>query len=150
MSSAARGRPTGMDEAAAIIAATDYMTLATADADGVPWATPVWFAPEGERAVLWLSRPEARHSRNLRAQPRLAIAIFDSRVQSEDAAAVYFDAVAEQVDDGIGTFSAYSLEHGRGEWTHADITAPSPLRLYRAEITDRWLLSAGARDRVRF
>ena len=30
-----------MDEAAAIIAATDYMTLATADADGVPWATPV-------------------------------------------------------------------------------------------------------------
>ena len=150
MSSAARGRPTAMDEAAAIIASTDYMTLATADADGLPWATPVWFAPDEERALLWLSRAEARHSRNLRAQPRLSIVIFDSRVPSDQAAAVYFDAVAEQVDDGIETYNAYSLEHGRGEWTRADISAPSPLRLYRAEITERWLLSAGARDRVRF
>ena len=30
-----------------IIDANSYMTLATADADGRPWATPVWFAPDG-------------------------------------------------------------------------------------------------------
>ena len=150
MTSGGGERPRRMDEAAAIIASTDYMTLATADADGLPWATPVWFAPDGERALLWLSRPDARHSRNLRAQPRLSIVIFDSRVSSEEAAAVYFDAVAEQVDDGIETYHAYSVEHGRGEWTRADISAPSPLRLYRAEVTERWLLSAGARDRVSF
>ena len=52
-------------EAAAILEETAYMTLATADAQGIPWATPVWFAPDGDRAVLWLSDPEARHSRNL-------------------------------------------------------------------------------------
>ena len=150
MTSGGGERPRRMDEAAAIIASTDYMTLATADADGVPWATPVWFAPDGERGLLWLSRPDARHSRNLLAQPRLSIVIFDSRVSSEEAAAVYFDAVAEQVDDGIETYHAYSVEHGRGEWRRADISAPSPLRLYRAEVTERWLLSAGARDRVSF
>ena len=150
MTSGGGERPRRMDEAAAIIASTDYMTLATADADGLPWATPVWFAPDGERALLWLSRPDARHSRNLLARPRLSIVIFDSRVSSEEAAAVYCDAVAEQVDDGIETYHAYSVEHGRAEWTRADISAPSPLRLYRAEVTERWLLSAGARDRVSF
>jgi hypothetical protein len=137
-------------EAAAILEATAYMTLATSDAQGIPWATPVWFAPDGERAVLWLSDPEARHSRNLHEQPRLAIVIFDSRVASSEAAAVYFEAVAEQAEDGIETFSEYSVIHGRGEWTAAEVTAPSPLRLYRASITERWLLQAGARDRVTF
>jgi hypothetical protein len=136
-----------MDEAAAILAATDYMTLATADADGVPWITPVWFAPDGEHALLWLSRPEARHSRNLLAQPRVAVTVFDSRVPSERAAAVYFEAVAGPADDGLETYSAYSETHGRGPWTAADL---GPLVLYRAEISARWLLPAGARDRVRY
>ena len=142
MTSGGGERPRRMDEAAAIIAGTDYMTLATADAEGVPWATPVWFAPDGERALLWLSRPEARHSRNLRAQPRLSIVIFDSRVASEEAAAVYFEAVAEQVDDGIETYHAYSVEHGRGEWTRgrhhrAEPAAALPRRGHRAVAAQR-------------
>ena len=29
-----------------IIDSNQYMTLATADADGRPWASPVWFAHE--------------------------------------------------------------------------------------------------------
>jgi predicted pyridoxine 5'-phosphate oxidase superfamily flavin-nucleotide-binding protein len=33
-----------------IIDANSYATLATADADGRPWATPVWFA-ERDRTV---------------------------------------------------------------------------------------------------
>ena len=30
-----------------IIDAARYMVLATADEDGLPWASPVWFAPDG-------------------------------------------------------------------------------------------------------
>ena len=40
-----------MDAARAIVEANRFMTLATADADGVPWASPVWFAPDGEREL---------------------------------------------------------------------------------------------------
>ena len=66
-----------------------YMTLATADADGTPWACPVWFARPDERTFLWASDPDARHSRNIAANPRIALVIFDSTVDPGDAAALY-------------------------------------------------------------
>ena len=101
MTSGGGERPRRMDEAAAIIASTDYMTLATADAD--------------------LGDPDSRVRRG--------------------AAAVYFDAVAEQVDDGIETYHAYSVEHGRGEWTRrhqrAQPAAPLPRRGHRAVAAQR-------------
>jgi hypothetical protein len=129
-----------MDAARAIIAANRYMTLATADANGTPWASPVWFAPEGERDLLWLSDPDARHSRNLATRPRLAIVIFDSRVEPDDAAALYLSAVAEQTVDGIDTYSAHSVSQGMRPYTLADVTGAARWRLYRARVQDRWLL----------
>jgi hypothetical protein len=35
--------------ATAIVDGNSYMTLATADAAGRPWATPVWYAPASYR-----------------------------------------------------------------------------------------------------
>ena len=61
-----------------------YMTLATADADGLPWASPVWYAHEGYRDFVWVSRPDARHSVNLDQRPELAIVIFDSSLSRMD------------------------------------------------------------------
>ena len=43
--------------ARAIIEDNFYMTLATADGEGLPWATPVWYAPESDLSLLWMSRP---------------------------------------------------------------------------------------------
>ena len=57
-----------------LIAANRYMTLATADAAGRPWVSPVWFAPDDD-GFLWISRPESRHSRNLSERPELALVI---------------------------------------------------------------------------
>jgi predicted pyridoxine 5'-phosphate oxidase superfamily flavin-nucleotide-binding protein len=34
-------------EARRIVSENSYLTLATADADGTPWANPVWFAAHG-------------------------------------------------------------------------------------------------------
>jgi hypothetical protein len=49
-----------MSEAAlkAIVDANQYMTLATADEDGLPWASPVWFASIEYRELFWVSSPE--------------------------------------------------------------------------------------------
>ncbi len=44
------------------------MTLGTADEGGTPWVSPVWYAPDGYTEFLWVSDPEARHSRNLAAR----------------------------------------------------------------------------------
>jgi nitroimidazol reductase NimA-like FMN-containing flavoprotein (pyridoxamine 5'-phosphate oxidase superfamily) len=71
-----------------IVESNLYVTLATANAEGRPRASPVWFAHEGYRDFLWVSRPEARHSRNLAARPELALVIFDSTAAEGDAAVV--------------------------------------------------------------
>ena len=60
-----------------LIGANLYMTLATADAEGRPWASPVYYAPAaGYRELLWVSEPTQRHSRNLASRSERAIMIF--------------------------------------------------------------------------
>ena len=141
-----------------ILTSNLYMTLATADATGVPWASPVWYAPSADRTELyWVSRPQTRHSRNLAARPELAIVIFDSTAAVYTGQAVYNEAIAgivpeAELERGIGVFSARSVQEGE-EWTIADVEEPAELRLYRAVVRERWILDpdpdAGDQPRVR-
>ncbi len=71
-----------------------YMTLATADAAGRPWATPVFFTADGPTRFYWVSSPDARHSRNIAERPEVGIVVFDSQVAVGAAEAVYMTATA--------------------------------------------------------
>ena len=133
------------ETARAIVDAGSYMTLATADADGLPWASPVWFAPAEYREFFWVSDPEARHSRNLAVRPQLAIVIFDSTVRPGDGQAVYMSAVAEQVEGaereaGMRVFAERSAARGLYVWGVEDVTAPARHRLYRATVSEHFML----------
>jgi hypothetical protein len=133
-----------------IVDANMYMTIATADADGRPWVTPVWYAPAGDDELLWVSVPEARHSRNIARRPEVAIVIFDSTVPIGGAEAVYVEATAVQLaGDAVGpaieTFSQRSQACGGNAWGPAEVQAPAPLRLYRATASARYVL--GPHDR---
>jgi nitroimidazol reductase NimA-like FMN-containing flavoprotein (pyridoxamine 5'-phosphate oxidase superfamily) len=146
-----RRQPRRQDALAAvareIIDANRYMTLATADGDGRPWAAPVWYAHQGYTDFFWVSRPETRHSRNLASRPELAIVIFDSTVPVGDAQAVYVEALAEELggaerERGIGIYSRRSQAHGAGQWRGEDVAAPAPHRLYRARASQHFVLEA--------
>jgi uncharacterized protein YhbP (UPF0306 family) len=131
--------------AKAIIDASLYMVLGTADREGTPWAAPVYYAPAGYREFFWVSRPEAVHSRNIEARRDVSIVIFDSTVPIGAGQGVYMSAVAEQLagDEraaGIEVFSRRSVAHGAAEWTTADVEAPAHLRLYRATAREHYLL----------
>jgi hypothetical protein len=134
----------GPEGARAIIDAGRYMTLATADTAGVPWASPVWYAPRGYSELFWISYPDARHSRNLAERPQLAIVIFDSTVAPGHGQAVYMEAEAAEATDGVEVFSARSVAQGLGEWQ--DVSGP--LRLYRAVVARHWMLGEGRDERV--
>src|ERR1700750_2912252 len=82
-------------QAREIVAANRYMVLSTAGADGTPWVSPVWFASDDGVEFLWLSKPGARHSANVRARPEIAIVIFDSSAAPGDAKALYVAARAQ-------------------------------------------------------
>jgi nitroimidazol reductase NimA-like FMN-containing flavoprotein (pyridoxamine 5'-phosphate oxidase superfamily) len=139
---------TGAERAAiarSIVDAATYMTLATADAGGVPWASPVWFATDDHRELVWVSDPRARHSRNIAARPQVAIVIFDSRATPGAGQAVYMAARAEEVTANtlercLETFSSASVRGGEAAWTAADVRAPARHRLYRAVASEHFVL----------
>jgi nitroimidazol reductase NimA-like FMN-containing flavoprotein (pyridoxamine 5'-phosphate oxidase superfamily) len=141
---------TPAEQARTLIDALAYMTLATAGADGRPWASPVWFAHRDHREFVWISRPGTRHSRNLAANPRLAISIYDSTVVPDDAAAVYVEAEGAEVTDAgeraalLEVFTRRSVAQGLGPFGEADVTGAAPHRLYRARALATFIL--GPRD----
>lgn len=47
------------DMARGIIESNHYMVLGTADEDGLPWVTPVWFAQSDHRRSSGSHRPSA-------------------------------------------------------------------------------------------
>jgi pyridoxine/pyridoxamine 5'-phosphate oxidase len=113
------------------------MVLATADGTGRPWSSPVYFAHDGYAQFLWVSAPEAAHSRNIAARPQVGIVFFDSHAPIAAGQGVYISATAELVGSdnlarGIETFSRRSLGHGGAAWTVMHVQADSGLRLYRA------------------
>src|SRR5262245_43236141 len=144
--------------ARAIVDANRYMTLATSDADGHPWASPVWYASEDYREFFWASWPGTRHSQNISARAEIAIVIFDSHAAVGAGQALYLEAIAEQLagdelERGIGVFSRRSEAQGARPWQIVDehgvvaeveeraVSAPpARLRLYRATASGHFVL----------
>src|SRR4051794_27755347 len=116
---------TAESQARDIIDSNLYLVLATADASGAPWATPVYFASSRYREFIWVSKPEAQHSRNLGARREVGIVIFDSTLPINTGQAVYVRAVADELvgDDrtpALDVFSQRLSTHGEPAWTVAD------------------------------
>ena len=131
--------------ARAIVDANSYLTLATADASGRPWATPVWFAPVGYDAFLWVSAIDTDHSRNLAVRPEVGLVIFDSGAAIGTGQAVYVAATAERLDgaaltEGIERFSRHSLASGGRAFSLDEVTEGAAMGLYRATASGHWIL----------
>ncbi|MBO0814915.1 MAG: pyridoxamine 5'-phosphate oxidase family protein [Actinobacteria bacterium] len=133
-----------------IIEANRYLVLATADAAGRPWSSPVYFAHIGFTEFFWVSSPEATHSRNIAVRPEVGIVVFDSQVAIGTGQGVYMSAVAELLEDGeaargIEAFSRRSLAHGGLKWTSEDVGHGALVRLYRATADSHWILAKDGR-----
>lgn len=135
-----------------------YLTLATADASGRPWSSTVWYTAwqrsrsEEWLAVefIWLSRPDARHSKNLLQRPEVGISIFNSAQPAGTGDGLQFAARAGlvpsvQLDEAAATFSTASLAAGGGPWARAQVEEPALPRLYLARTESAYLLGNGTR-----
>ena len=134
------------EQAREILDRIAYMVLGTADADGRPWATPVYFATDGRGAFYWVSSREARHSANIAARPEVGIVVFDSTVPIGTGQGMYMEARAEELSDadlesGLAVFSARSIEHGGVAWTREDVTGGTLIRMYRATASSYSMLA---------
>lgn len=132
-----------------VLDGTCYAVLATADADGVPWATPVWFAHDGLDRLYWLSWPGSRHSQHIERRPEIALTVFDSNAAPNEGTAFYATAHArrcpgEHLDDGLRIVNRRLLAQGIDGFTRERVTGGSRLRLYVAEIAEAWVLDQDA------
>ena len=136
------------DYARSVVDSNRYMALGTADEAGHPWVSPVWFASLDYRSFYWVSSPDSKHSRNLAARPEVAIAIFDSSVPVGAAQAVYMKGLATQLagDElrlGLDVFDRVSRDDIGREWGLDDVEGASLFRLYRATVSEHWVLIPG-------
>ena len=132
-----------------LLADNRYAVLATAAADGTPWATPVWFAHDGLRRIYWASWPGSRHSELIGGRADVALTVFDSRCAPNEGAAFYARASARQcadaeLDEGLRVFNAESHAQGLGGFTRERLSGEARLRLYVADITQAWVLDQDA------
>jgi hypothetical protein len=133
--------------ARAVIEANKYMTLATADAAGRPWASPVYYTPEGHDVFYWVSSPDSVHSRNLAQRPELSIVIFDSQAPIGAAEAVYMVARADIVPDHELERCAATYGSRFPElrvFQPNELRGPAELRLYRANVAEHSVLVRGS------
>lgn len=61
-----------------LLNASTLCAIATVSADGRGHINTAYFAWSATFEIVWLSAPEARHSRNIRRRPAVAIAVYDS------------------------------------------------------------------------
>ncbi|KUN28683.1 hypothetical protein AQJ23_07035 [Streptomyces antibioticus] len=133
-----------------IVDGSRYLVLATADASGRPWSSPVYFAHAGYREFYWVSSPEATHSRNIAVRAEVGISVFDSSAEIGTGQGVYMSAVAgvvAEADAGpvLDVFSRRSVRHGGRVWTVDDVRGDSGMRLYRAVAEAHWMLAKDGR-----
>jgi len=129
-----------------IVEANQYLVLATADATGRPWSSPVYFAHLDFTRFFWVSSPDVTHSRNIAVRPQVGIVVFDSQVRIGTGQGAYMSGVARlladgETDAGIAAFSRRSVAHGGHEWTSDDVRPGAGLRLYEATADAHWSLA---------
>ncbi len=137
------------ERAKAVLAQTLYITLATASTDGQPWNTPVYAAFDEAYHFFWVSAREAQHSQNIRANPRVAIVVYDSTVAPNTGTGVYIQATASELTgEGEITHALEALK--RRGWenpppVHELVeTSVSPRRVYQAVPERFWISSDGS------
>jgi uncharacterized protein YhbP (UPF0306 family) len=129
-----------------VLAANRYLVLGTADEDGQPWVTPVFFALLDPNRVCWVSSPDSRHSRNIAHRAAVAITVFDSTVEVGRAEAAYFDADAAQAtpDETDTTLHALNSRLPQEKRLSDDDLQPrGPLVAYQADLRHCYVLVRG-------
>ena len=95
-----------------------------------------------------VSSPDSKHSRNLAAHAEVAIAIFDSSVPVGAAQSVYMKGVAreltgDELESGLEVFDRISRQDIGREWGLDEVQGSAPFRLYRATVSEHWVLIPG-------
>lgn len=89
------------EKAKAVLDAINYITIATVSNDGQPWNTPVAsFRFDNDYALYWASWQDNQHSKNIRANGKAFVVVYDSTpADGKPSAGVYMLGKAFELTD---------------------------------------------------
>ena len=125
-----------------ILQNTPYCSLSTCTADGIPWASPVFYVFDSKVRLYWSSAISSRHSQNIYTNHgRVAIAIYGTDGGEGKGRGLYFSGIAGEVNPGQVEAVIHLLNERSGHQHRAaaDYLPPSPRRLYCFEPDDLWV-----------
>ncbi len=131
-----------IEKARKIISDILYITLATSSKDGVPWNSPVYSAYDENYNFFWVSSPESKHSKNIEANNRVAIVIYNSTDPEGTGEGVYILAKGYELSEQDEIGKALKLLYGRKNKPVkpiANFTGDSPRRVYKAVPEKFWM-----------
>jgi nitroimidazol reductase NimA-like FMN-containing flavoprotein (pyridoxamine 5'-phosphate oxidase superfamily) len=123
--------------------------LATADTDGRPWVSPVFYSLDDDYQLYWVSDVDAQHSANVRRRPGVTIVIHD--VVDGQTDAVYIEADAVELNDEAAVREGMDVMARRDQLPKWKIdalgegTRDGPWRIYRATRKSTWVRDEGVK-----
>ncbi len=134
-----------------ILAAIDYVTIATICADGQPWNTPVFGRFDDNLNLYWVSHKQAQHSQNIAREPRIFVVIYDSTVPEGGGLAVYLKMRAQLLSAAAEIMEAqrtYDTKFFAHDFAHHEqfLATDCPQGFYRAIPEEVWRNSDGTID----
>jgi hypothetical protein len=117
-----------------IIKGIRYATIATVSNEGEPWNTPVFSASDGYK-IFWSSHPSSVHSKNIAANGKAFIVVYNSKADEGAGLGLYIKATVSMLEDKEEIAHALDLlgqRRGRPFLHIEKFTAGGPQRIYMA------------------
>jgi uncharacterized protein YhbP (UPF0306 family) len=122
-----------------LLEASQLCAIATVTRDGRAYVNTAYFAWASDLRIVWISDPRATHSRNLRANPSAAVAVYDSDQTwgEPDRGIQLFGAAGEGGSDAAEVYTGRFPEYEEGTYRCYE------LRPRRIKLFDERALGAG-------
>lgn len=126
-----------------------YITVATSSKNGQPWNSPVYSAYDENYNFYWASWKENQHSKNIAANNRIFIVIYDSKAPEGTGEGVYVQAKAymltkkEEVARALGYLDGRVGKKKNPKTRVAQFLGDKPRRIYKAVPEKFWVNGEG-------
>ncbi len=128
------------ERAKKILSTISYITIATVSEDGQPWNSPVAAFHDHDLNFYWASWKENQHSKNIAANSKVFIVIYDSTAPTGTGEGVYILAEAEQLEDRASIETVLKLNSDPLNTEEAEkFLDHHPRRFYKAVPKQFWI-----------
>ena len=134
------------EKAAKVITETIYAAVASCTKTGEPWNSPVFVVYDEFLNFYWASSASSQHSRNLRSNSKVFLAIYDSSAPWGTGQGVFIEAEAMEVSDPYEIARACQLRKARvpsAKQPPESFIGARPRRIYRATPKRVWVNQDG-------